>query len=212
MICQGILEFWGNYCVQAPLKQVLKRDQKAVMAKNLFHFLVMWGRRRRWTIRVTVTENVALSVCLFYVSRELSQIFCSAVKEVKTRSTSQDGETTTQQLYHFNDFELDQYYVDLRRRRDFSQCHRSPRNSWACWAGGKHSSRHSWAPRLELDRTWRCLNTQSKLFAKQSPRPQLGGRQTGNLRHLSWGYDVLGLILSFWHNILQSWDFYCLRY
>ena len=60
-----------------------------------------------------MTENVALSVCLFYVSRELSQIFCSAVKEVKTRSTSQDGETTTQQLYHFNDFELDQYYVDF---------------------------------------------------------------------------------------------------
>jgi len=34
------------------------------------------------------------------------------VKEVKTRSTSQDGETTTQQLQHFNDFELDQYFVD----------------------------------------------------------------------------------------------------
>ena len=71
------------------------------MATNLFHFPVRWGRRRRWTIRVTVTENLALSVCLFYVSRELSQIFCSPVKEVKTRSTSQDGETTTQQLQHF---------------------------------------------------------------------------------------------------------------
>ena len=99
--------------MQAPFKQVLKRDQKAVMATNLFQLPSEVRKKETLDNKSHRDGNVALSVCLFYVSRELSEIFCSAVKEVKTRSTSQDGETTTQQLQHFNDFELHQYFVDF---------------------------------------------------------------------------------------------------